>query len=213
MHDTSTIILLRHGEPCRSSVSGGQASTEKIFRGVTDDSLTSKGWQQMSKALSNLLPIDQVFTSPLKRCSEFSHQYCSEHTLPIQVCDELKEINFGQWDGQLVEKVAEKYPKELKQFWETPLEFTPPDGEPVLEFKSRIISIWNELLSTHRGKTCLIVAHGGVQKMILAEVLKMPIEAIHSIEVPYACCSTIKAYYHDDEYLCTLKSHICLTGE
>ena len=167
----------------------------------------------MSMALKNQLAVDQIFASPLKRCSEFSNQFSTENNLPIQICEELKEINFGQWDGQPVQKIAEDYGKELEMFWKMPLEYTPPAGEPVLEFKSRIISFWNKLLNAHRGQTCLIVSHGGVQKIILAEVLKMPIEAIHNIEVPYACCSTIEVYYHDNDFMCTLKSHIHLTDE
>jgi alpha-ribazole phosphatase len=201
--DTATIILLRHGEP----EAKGSLLSEKIFRGITDDPLTQKGWRQMSAALHSFSDIDQIFSSPLKRCADFARQFSSEHSLPIEIIDNLKEINFGQWEGQSVQTISDNYSEQLKIFWEKPLEYTPPDGEPVLDFQKRVIFAWNELLVSQKGKTCLLVTHGGVQKMVLAEVLKMPIEAIHNIEVPYACCSTFQIYYSGSEILATLKSH------
>lgn len=202
--ETSTIIVLRHGEPSGGT---GLSSSERIFRGITDDALTKRGWLQMSTALKDVKDIHLILTSPLIRCSEFAHKLSKERSLPLQTIDALKEINFGLWDGQSVKKIAENDAEQLKKFWQDPMENTPPGGEPVLDFKKRIVSFWNELLTTQRGKNCLLVSHGGVQKMILAEVLKMPAEAIHNIEVPYACCSIFQVYYNGTEYLTTLKSH------
>ncbi|MCW8929978.1 MAG: alpha-ribazole phosphatase family protein [Gammaproteobacteria bacterium] len=207
MSDTATIIVLRHGEPESNNTS------EKIFRGITDDPLTKQGWRQMTTAFESLNDIDYMFTSPLKRCSEFAHQIANKHRLPIQTIDALQEINFGQWDGQPVQKIADDYPEQLKLFWENPSDYTPPDGEPVLDFQKRVTTFWNTLLPAQKGKSCLLVAHGGVQKMILAQVLKMPVEAIHGIEVPYACCSTFQVYYTGTEIITTLKSHIHLQDD
>ncbi len=202
---SSTIILLRHGEPSSSNASG--SSSQRIFRGITDDVLTQKGWQQMSSAVKNINDIDIILTSPLKRCAEFASKLSDEHSLPLEIIDDLREIDFGQWDGKSVQDVAENDAQQLKKFWQNPLANTPPGGEPVADFQKRIISFWNELLMTQRGKNCLLILHGGVQKMILAEVLQMPVQAIHNIEVPYACCSTFRVYYNAQEYFTTLKSH------
>lgn len=207
MNDVSRVILLRHGEPDDGDNLSSKKPSQKIFRGITDDPLTDKGWQQMSDTLENIENIEQVFTSPLIRCSEFANKFSMDNALPLDVIDALKEINFGEWEGQLVQKISENQNEQLKQFWENPMEYTPPCGEPVIDFQKRVITFWHKFLTEQRNKTTLIVLHGGVQKMILAEVLKMPVQAIHNIEVPYACCSIIQVYYNGSEYLTTLKSH------
>lgn len=206
-NQSSTFILLRHGEPSDSLLS------EKIFRGITDNTLTKKGWQQMSDAVSkhaSIEKLDHIISSPLKRCYDFSESLSTKHSLPLKIISALKEIDFGQWDGQTVQSVKDNDGDRLDKFWQDPLNNTPPDGEPVLAFQTRVVACWNELLMKHRGKNCLLVSHGGVQKMILAEILKMPIHTIHNIEVPYACCTTLQVYYNGPKFLVTLKSHINL---
>ncbi len=195
--EKSTLFLLRHGEP-----EGGA-----IFRGITDDLLTKTGWQQMNNAIDKLNNIDIILSSPLRRCADFAEKIAVQRSLPIEKINALKEINFGQWEGQAVEKIALDANNKLINFWQNPIENTPPDGESVLDFQKRVISFWRELIITQRGNNCLLLTHGGVQKMILAEVLGMPVHAMHNIEVPYACCSTFHVYYSDTEPVTTLKSH------
>ncbi|MCP3852082.1 MAG: alpha-ribazole phosphatase family protein [Gammaproteobacteria bacterium] len=212
MPEQTKIIIIRHGEPASSN-----DSLEKIFRGVTDDLLTQEGWLQMAKALKSHTHIDQIFTSPLLRCYQFASQYAEKNQIPLKTIEALKEINFGDWDGKPVRLIAEHSAKQLQQFWKNPLLYTPPGGEPVADFKNRVLFFWNDLVVKCQGKTCLLITHGGVQKIILSEVLNMPIEAMHNIEVPYACCSSFEVYYfenkehenkvHEDEWTATLKSH------
>ncbi|MDX2506433.1 MAG: histidine phosphatase family protein [Gammaproteobacteria bacterium] len=193
----STVILLRHGQP-----QGGQ-----VFRGATDDVLTEQGWKQMANAVSGLTDIELIMTSPLRRCCEFAVKLADQRALPLLQLEALKEIDFGQWEGKSAQQIESESSAELHRFWQNPIENTPPAGEPLLEFQQRVIDCWHELIMGNRGKNCLIISHGGVQKVILSEVLKMPVQAMHNIEVPYACSSMIHVYYSATEYLTTLKSH------
>jgi len=195
--EKSTITLLRHGEP-----QGG-----KIFRGITDDLLTDTGWQQMHDAMDFLDNHDLIFSSPLRRCADFAEKVAAQQALPLHKAEALQEINFGQWEGQSVAQLVAQENSKLTDFWRDPIANTPPGGESVQDFQQRVISFWHELIMKQKGKKCLLVTHGGVQKMILAEVLRMPIQAIHNIEVGYACCSTLQVYYSDKDYCVTLKSH------
>ena len=193
----STMTLLRHGEPL-----GGP-----IFRGITDDALTESGWQQMTHAVKKMPGFELILTSPLRRCSKFAKELSDERALPLQQLETLKEINFGQWEGKSARQIESESASLLKKFWQNPIENTPPDGEPLLEFQQRVLACWNDIIIANKGKNCLIISHGGVQKIILAQVLNMPVEAIHTIEVPYACCSVIQVYYSGTGFLSTLKSH------
>ncbi|WP_214660488.1 histidine phosphatase family protein [sulfur-oxidizing endosymbiont of Gigantopelta aegis] len=199
----STIIVLRHGEP-----DGSNYADKKIFRGITDDVLTKKGWQQMANAIATIEnTIDVILTSPLKRCAEFALSVATQHNITMHHIDAFQEIDFGQWEGRSVQDVECEASDNLKRFWQNPLHYTPPDGEPVADFQQRVVARWQESIKSYQDKTVLLIAHGGVQKIILAEVLNMPVQAIHNIEVPYACCSIFHIYYNDGEIISTLKSH------
>jgi broad specificity phosphatase PhoE len=62
------IDLLRHGE-----VLGGSC-----YRGITDDPLTNKGWQQMQAKLDCNKHWDVIISSPLSRCHHFAKLLSSE---------------------------------------------------------------------------------------------------------------------------------------
>ncbi|MCU7965728.1 MAG: histidine phosphatase family protein, partial [gamma proteobacterium symbiont of Bathyaustriella thionipta] len=140
-------------------------------------------------------------------CADFAEKMAAQRSLPLQKKDALKEIDFGQWEGQSVEQIVRDSSNQLTNFWQNPVDNPPPDGEPVLIFQKRVLSFWHKLIAAQKGRNCLIVTHGGVQKMILANVLNMPIEAMHNIEVPYGCCSVFHIYYSAAESAVTLKSH------
>jgi broad specificity phosphatase PhoE len=198
----STFIVLRHGEP-----DGSNYVDKKIFRGITDDVLTKKGWQQMSEAVADIHSLDVILSSPLKRCAEFANELANKRKIKPQSINAFQEINFGQWEGRSVQSIDAEDPANLQRFWHDPLQYTPPDGEPVADFQQRVVTSWKTSLTQYQDKTVLLVTHGGVQKIILSEVLNMPVKAIHNIEVPYACCSTFQVYYNNDEIITTLKSH------
>ena len=68
---TTTLDLLRHGEPV-----GGSR-----YRGQTDDPLSDKGWAQMRDAVGDVHPWDHIITSPLSRCSDFAHELAARHNI------------------------------------------------------------------------------------------------------------------------------------
>ena len=41
----------------------------------------------------------------------------------------LREFNFGAWDGQVFDRIAERDPTLSRAFWERPGDVAPPDGE------------------------------------------------------------------------------------
>lgn len=183
----TTIDLLRHGEP-----EGGD-----MFRGHTDLPLTDLGWRQMRQAVESpeALPWQRLISSPLQRCLFFSEKLAVEHQLNYEKHEDLREISFGDWDGCSFEKVRHDYPQQLKQYWEDVVANTPPNGETLRDFQSRVEGVLQSLLAQHEGEHLLLVTHGGVIRVIMAAVLNMPLESITRIQVPYACLTRIQVYH------------------
>ncbi len=189
-----TIIdLLRHGEPV-----GG-----KLLRGSQDDPLTEEGWAQMNASVGDHRPWQQIISSPLRRCAEFSAQLADEDgssntKIPYTEIAGFQEIAFGCWEGMSPEEVMAKYPGQLEDYWRDPTKFSPPDGETLDAFIQRISDHWLSLLSAYQGQHVLLVCHGGVIRAILNQILEMRLGALWRIEVPYANVSRIRVTHFDD---------------
>lgn len=194
----STFYLLRHGE-----TEGGAG-----FIGITDVSLSKKGWLQMSQRCESLSDIQGIISSPLKRCRLFANKMSRHSANTVEIFDELQEINFGLWEGKTVQQIEVHNAPELRAFWQDPVNNTPAEGETLIQFRQRIVKCWQRIVGQYKNQKILIISHSGVQKIILAEVLNMPLESIHNFEITHACLSVIKVYYtSDDSINMTLCAH------
>lgn len=172
--------LLRHGE-----VQGGVR-----FRGNCDDPLSEQGWSQMSQALTDAPTWTSIISSPLRRCAAFATRCAETHDVPLVFMDALKERDFGSWEGRATDEIA---PEDLACFWNDPVGFTPPGAEPFAEFRARVLDGWRQIL-TRTDPHTLVVTHGGVIRMIIAEILMMPGQATLLIEVPYASRTRLRIH-------------------
>ncbi len=190
------IDLIRHGEPV-----GGRR-----YRGQLDDPLSEKGWRQMREAVADQAPWDAIVTSPLRRCAAFAQELSRRHALPLEEDERLMEIGFGAWEGRTAQQITANDPQALMNFYLDPVRYRPPGAEAVADFRTRIAAVWDELLE-RPNQHLLIVAHAGVIRMILCQVLGMPQERMFSILVPNAGITRIRVDGTGEMRLAQLVSH------
>jgi broad specificity phosphatase PhoE len=183
----TTIDLLRHG-----ACEGGE-----IYRGRTDVALSSEGWQQMELATALACDWQGVVTSPLQRCRTFAEQYASRLDIPLQVVDALQEMDFGEWEGRLLEEVWRSDPKTVSDFYDNPGAVTPPGGEPTAVAQKRVVVALSTLLQACAGQHLLLVCHGGVIRLLLSHLLQMPLATIARLHIPYASISRVQVYQRE----------------
>ncbi|HOB60903.1 MAG TPA: histidine phosphatase family protein [Candidatus Competibacteraceae bacterium] len=188
MNDFTIVDLLRHGEP-----DGGQK-----FRGAVDDPLSPRGWEQMQTAVGTYQDWEAIISSPLIRCAAFAQTLAQRLDRPLEIAHGFSEIRFGVWEGRSVAEVHDEDPAALGRFWRDPVAHPIPDGEPVGAFDQRIGVAWDALLERYRGRHVLLVAHGGVIRMILRRLLDMPIHRIWRMEVPFAAVSRMRVHRDPD---------------
>lgn len=173
---SATVIdLLRHGE-----VEGGAC-----FRGSTDDPLSRAGWEQMEAAVS-ATTWECIVSSPLCRCADFARVLAARLDIPLRLDASLRELDFGQWEGQSAAELMQKHPQALAKFWQAPYDHPPPGAESLHLFEERVLAAWRDITHTHRGRRVLIITHGGVIRIILRQQRRLPPEVLLSIEVPHA---------------------------
>lgn len=170
---TLRLDLLRHGE---TELGGG-------LRGSLDDALTEKGWAQMRDAVIGGGPWDRLISSPLQRCARFAAELGDKLNLPVHLDKDLQELHFGAWEGQSAAALMETDAEALGLFWADPYGFTPPQGEPVSDFSVRVLAAVARLHQAYAGERVLLISHGGVMRLLLAQARGLPREQLLNVEV------------------------------
>ena len=191
------VDLIRHGEPV-----GGRK-----YRGQIDDPLSEKGWTQMRNAIADHNPWEVIVSSPLSRCAEFAREVAERHALPIFFMPGFMEIGFGAWEGLTAAQIQQSMPGALEAFWQDPVGQRPAGAEPLVDFQTRIITAWTDLLQQHGGRHILLVCHAGVIRMSLQYVLGMPVENVFRINVANAGITRIEIDHTSDEFYPRLLFH------
>lgn len=161
-------------------------------------------FQQQSSAY------DLVICSPLKRCRILAELFTEQNKIPLQCIESLQEINFGDFDGipfddttfSINTPLGAKNWAMLEKFWEAPAVATLPQAESLADFNHRIIAAWHDIIDLcyqqnddiDQPKRILLLAHGGVIRMILAEALRLQWQnpVLHkSLQIGYASLSKI----------------------
>lgn len=173
---TLRLDLLRHGE---TELGGG-------LRGSLDDALTEKGWAQMRAAVLAGGPWDRLISSPLQRCARFAAELGEQLNLPVHLEKDLQELHFGAWEGQSAAALMETDAEALGLFWADPYSFTPPQGEPVSDFAERVLGAVARLHQACAGERVLLISHGGVMRLLLAQARGLPREQLLNVEVAHA---------------------------
>jgi len=170
---TLRLDLLRHGE---TELGGG-------LRGSLDDALTDTGWAQMRGAVIEQGPWDRLVSSPLQRCARFASELGAQLGLPVQLEKDLQELHFGAWEGQSALALMETDAEALGQFWADPYSFTPPQGERVEDFSARVLAAVQRLHAAYAWERVLLISHGGVMRLLLAQARGLPREQLLNVEV------------------------------
>ncbi len=97
----------------------------------------------------------------------------------------LQELHFGAWEGQSAAALMETDAEGLGLFWADPYAFTPPQGEPVSDFSARVLAAVMRLHAAHAGERVLLVSHGGVMRLLLAQARGLPREQLLNVEVAH----------------------------
>lgn len=167
--------LLRHGE---TEQGGG-------LRGSLDDALTEAGWAQLRAAVRADEHWDALVSSPLQRCARFAEELAAARDLPLQFEADLQELHFGEWEGRSAAQLMETDADDLGRFWADPYAFTPPGGEPLLDFEARVLDALRRLQDAYQGRRLLVVTHGGVMRLLLARARGLPREQLLQVSVAH----------------------------
>lgn len=183
-----TLLLMRHGE---TGYSGR-------YLGATDIGLSHVGKEQVLKIRSHIqrMNIGMIFCSPMRRCKDSLKLL----QLPQDVCVEadLREIDFGHWEGRSSSELALQEPELLDQWALHPESFTFPGGEAIVSFRKRTHRFCKKILDivndSDKDQLFLVISHGGVIRNMLCIFLGIPFDQEIIFRILPAGISMIRLY-------------------
>ena len=80
-------------------------------------------------------------------------------------------MGYGVWEGLTTNEIAEKYPKELEQWYLSPVDVAPPQGESQTEVYERCGKAIDRIMAEAKGDVA-IVSHGATVVFLLEYMLR-----------------------------------------
>lgn len=184
----SKLLLVRHGDT--------KLNSAERFWGQTDVEMSAAGMRQAERLRDRLAAqkIDVIYTSNLSRAAVTAKIIASRHQSDIITCAELREINFGKFEGLTFKEINQLYPEatELWSNWSLTLKF--PGGESADELNNRVSKFLNRLEKHTPEETILIVAHSGPLRLLVCHLLGIELQHWRQISLDLASLSIMETH-------------------
>lgn len=170
------LYIVRHCEALGNST--------RVFQGTSDCDITECGQRQLELLAERFknIPLDAVYSSPLKRARRTAEAINRYHGLPIQINDKLIEIDGGEIEGISWVDFPTTRPQ-LEYYWNMePHKFHPKGGEAMESVYRRSWEAVREIVSQNEGKTVALASHGCTIRNMLCHAQGKPIEELNTVD-------------------------------
>lgn len=172
----TTFLLIRHGY--------SKSNENGRFTGQTDVPLAELGFtqaEQTARYLATHYNIDFIYSSPLQRAYHTALPISKYLNLPIQIEDDLKEINGGEWEKKTPEEILRLY-KDEYTLWLNDIGMARcTGGETMQEVQIRAIQALENIAKRHDGKVVAVITHAGVIRALQCLWQNLPLSEMKTI--------------------------------
>ncbi|PZV09609.1 MAG: histidine phosphatase family protein [Leptolyngbya sp.] len=159
------VYFLRHGETDFSQTGS--------YCGDLDAELTPEGIE-MANAFADAyktIPWEAVYVSPMKRTIATAKPFCDAVGVAMQIRPGLKEIAYGQWEGQTLNHVKQHFGEDYRRWRAEPAWNPPTGGETSVQIASRASLVVAEIQEKYRDGNVLLVSHKATIRIMLCSLL------------------------------------------
>ncbi len=114
---------------------------------------------------------DLLLTSPTIRAEQTSQIISHKINVNIEFDRDLREQNFGAWEGKRIIDIRKRYPGEIEFQESRGWKFCPPGGESRIRVLKRVSRAMEKAAKNFNEKHVLIVAHNGVIKALIYKII------------------------------------------
>ncbi len=158
------VYIVRHGET--------DYNVAHRWQGQLQVPLNARGRRQ-AQALRDMLrdtDFSAIYSSDLVRAYDTACIIAEPHQMPVITDPRLREFAMGVFQGKVQSQIETQFPAEARQ-WLASDAFAPPGGESRHTTGRRGLAAWHSMLSDRAGERVLLVAHGGILRQFLPDVL------------------------------------------
>lgn len=148
------LTLVRHGQT--------DWNLARRYQGQQDIPLNAEGLKQ-AHTLATLLSeevFNAIYSSDLQRALQTAQILLDDRGIPLITDTRLREIGFGEWEGELFQEIFAKYPERFTLSRNDPAIIMAPGGESVAQVAERTSAIADEIARLYPSGRVLIVTHG-----------------------------------------------------
>ena len=163
-------FFIRHGKT--------DWNRELRYQGNSDTELNGEGVEQARRTglrLSYIVPA-RVYSSPLRRARRTAEIIMENNSgdAAVDLCDDLREISFGSWEGLTTSEIMAKDAEGLAAWRNAPFTAAPKGGESFAEVvlrSRRAAEILKKAGSP--GDVTFVVAHGVILRALIAALMNV----------------------------------------
>ena len=157
------IILVRHAE--------SEFNKLGKFSGSNDPDLTVDGMKQAKLVAHRLKDenLKAVYSSPSIRAVKTAKSIAELNNLEVMQINGLREINWGDFEGMHIQDIKKQEPNLKEKVLNNP-NYRIPGGENIIDFRSRVLDAFKNILSNHNDESIVVVGHSWTNKAILSSL-------------------------------------------
>ncbi len=181
------LYLIRHGET--------ESNKQKRYQGWTESPLSAQGVLQAEKVgfFMAAQKIEGLYSSDLKRAVHTARVIGASSGLKPVVTPLLREIHFGEWEGQTFDEIEKTWGSEITAWLDDPFHVAAPGGETLGQVCVRMQSFLDQLAEqVPEGKRIAAVTHGGSIRALLYQVLNLDHSSFWDIKIDNASVSLLR---------------------
>jgi alpha-ribazole phosphatase len=184
------LLLARHGQTAWNA--------EGRFMGQLDVPLDETGRAQV-QALARRLSLERpqmIYASDLQRAQDtaLAIQSALGTDTEIRLEPRLREMHFGDWQGQTYAEIKQRDPEALAAWESGRTDFAPPKGETLTQFAVRVRAAYTDICLAQPEQTVIVAAHGGSLQLLIVQSLGMPPATFWQLRLSNASLSELRAY-------------------
>lgn len=176
------LVLVRHGHV--------EGIKPERFRGRREVPLTELGQKQATATAERIAAewqVDAVYTSPMGRSSDTAKAIADRYGLIPRSLPDLLDFDYGEWSWKTHEEVQQASRALYDLWFSTPHLARVPGGDTLQALALRAADALRLMLEAHSDQTVVAVGHDSVNRVLLLQLLDLPLSGYWRIQ-QYPCC-------------------------
>jgi probable phosphoglycerate mutase len=183
--EVTRIVAVRHGETVWNA--------EMRMQGQLDTALSERGRRQAARTADALADegIDAIVSSDLARAFDTAAAIAGVVGLPVAADPGLRERSFGAFQGYTYAEIDARWPVEAGRWRRHDPTFAPDGGESLVAFNARALAVVTAIAEGARGRSVLVVTHGGVLDCLYRAAAGLGLDAPRSWQLGNAAINRL----------------------